>query len=284
MNWTVVAVRRTITHGNNTWVRRMAQQHHSSSFSVVNNHNNKVKGNIGSSPIQQRQCCFPVLQLQTTTTTTMQLLHPVRGYHISNTVWQQKPSKNDVTMEKVNDQADEIKENAQVSNQDGPEETSTTTTTSTPQPHGTATVTFVETDETVPFHNDEDDDTSNDSATKKHPIGSLKGGDPSAYTVPIVIKMPDMSEEDDEHNMIEKWYKVPGDVIKRNDILCDITTPAFTFGMVTEDEEDAIMGDIHVLEGNAAPDNTPICTIYHLPNNNNDDDETKKKQEKAKDD
>jgi hypothetical protein len=126
-----------------------------------------------------------------------------------------------------------------------------------PQPHGTATITFTEQDD---INNNDDDDTN------KHPIESLQGGgDPSQYTVPIVIQMPDMSDEDDIHNTIEKWYKQPGDVIKRNDILCDIATPDFTFGMVTEDEEDAVMGEIHVPEGTMVPDHTPICTIYHRP-------------------
>ncbi|KAG7341155.1 biotin-requiring enzyme [Nitzschia inconspicua] len=84
-------------------------------------------------------------------------------------------------------------------------------------------------------------------ATEKGATGtSLKGGDPAAYTVPKVIKVPDMSKEDDKNNVLEKWYKQPGDVIKRNDVLCDITTPDFTFGMVTEDEDDAVMGDYYV--------------------------------------
>lgn len=126
------------------------------------------------------------------------------------------------------------------------------------QPHGTATVSFVEFDDDHPANYQDD-------AAPKHPIDSLKGGDPSAYTQPVVIRMPDMSEDDDIHNTVEKWYKQPGDVIKRNDVLCDITTPDFTFGMVTEDEEDSIMGEIHVEEGRSVPDHTPICTVYHLP-------------------
>ncbi|KAG7358013.1 dienelactone hydrolase family protein [Nitzschia inconspicua] len=125
------------------------------------------------------------------------------------------------------------------------------------QPHGTAKISFAETDENETVHEQDD--------VPHHPVTSLKGGDPAAYTVPIVIKMPDMSEEDDKNNVLEKWYKQPGDVIKRNDVLCDITTPDFTFGMVTEDEDDAVMGEIHVDEGETAADNTPICTIYHLP-------------------
>lgn len=93
-----------------------------------------------------------------------------------------------------------------------------------------------------------------------HPPESLDG-DRALYTVPIAINMPDMGDGDD--NLVEEWFKQPGDIIKRNDILCDITTPDFTFGMVTEDECDAIMGEIYVSAGEACPDNAKICTIYH---------------------
>jgi hypothetical protein len=206
-----------------------------------------------------------------------------RSYHSSNATWQQQqqqrqPPSKDVNDDKTNDQQDDVKE----------EDTQTSTTQQQQQqqqqqqPHGTATISFVETDEAYPFTNNNDDDVDTNT---KHPIASLKGnGDPSAYTVPIVVKMPDMSSDDDpdHQNIIEKWYKQPGDVIKRNDILCDITTPAFTFGMVTEDEEDAIMGNIHVAEGDAAADHTPICTIYHLPDDHVDATKEEENKEKKK--
>jgi hypothetical protein len=126
---------------------------------------------------------------------------------------------------------------------------------------GTATMTFVGT--TV---DDNDDDGS--STTKQqqghHQQPPLEHGDPSLYKVPIIVRMPDMSTSDDTHNSIAEWYKQPGDVVRFNDVICDITTPDFTFGMVIEDEEDGIMGIIHVQEGMNVPDNTPICTIFHF--------------------
>jgi hypothetical protein len=168
-------------------------------------------------------------------------LGTTRFYHQSPIAFTAKENKQS---------AEEIKEDAKTLTPNDDEQQQ--------QPPGTATISFVETDQEGAF-NDQDD-------VPKHPIDSLKGGDPTAYTVPIEIKMPDMSDDDDDdQNIIEKWYKQPGDVIKRNDVLCDITTPAFTFGMVTDDEEDAVMGDIYVAEGQAASDNAPICTIYHLP-------------------
>ena len=129
------------------------------------------------------------------------------------------------------------------------------------QPPGTASITF--------------DETEDDSATpneETHPPESLKG-EVESYTVEVVVRMPDMGEGD--NNKIETWYKKPGDIIKRNDILCDITTPDFTFGMVTEDEFDAIMGEIHVPEGQVAEDDAPICTILHQeqPGNKNKEEE-----------
>jgi hypothetical protein len=106
----------------------------------------------------------------------------------------------------------------------------------------------------------DDDDSGYEPNAVKHSLEDLSG-DPETFTVEVVVNMPDMGEGND--NLIEKWYKQPGDVIKKNDILCDITTPDFTFGMVTEDEFDAIMGEIHVAEGEVADDDAPICTIYH---------------------
>jgi hypothetical protein len=96
-----------------------------------------------------------------------------------------------------------------------------------------------------------------------HPLSSLEG-DRGSYTVPITVRMPDMGEED--NNMVEQWYKEPGDIIKRNDILCDIATPDFTFGMMTEDEHDAIMGEILVEAEQKADGGAPICVIYHPEN------------------
>ena len=138
------------------------------------------------------------------------------------------------------------------------------------QPVGTAKVSFVEGIEDDALHAPNMPQT--DEQIPKHPIEHLKG-EPSDYTVPIVIKMPDVLDSDEEHNTIEKWYKEPGDVIKPNDLLCDIATPAFTFGMVTEDEEDAIMGEIHVPEGDMARDDAAICTIYHMPDEKSEESE-----------
>lgn len=48
--------------------------------------------------------------------------------------------------------------------------------------------------------------------------------------------------------MIEKWHKKEGDLIKRNEVICDIRTKLFTFGMLTDDDYDSIMGEILIPE------------------------------------
>ena len=74
--------------------------------------------------------------------------------------------------------------------------------------------------------------------------------------------MPDMT--DGNGNKVVEWYKQTGDIIKRNDIMCDIETPDFTFGMVTEDEFDSIMGEIFVKEGpEFVNDGIVICNVWH---------------------
>ena len=105
--------------------------------------------------------------------------------------------------------------------------------------------------------NDNDDDNGNETPTE--PVSP----DPENFPHPVTIKMPDMGEGND--NRLEAWFKQPGDKIQYNDVLCDITTPDFTFGMVVEDDSDGIMGEILVAEGELADDNAPLCTIWHPP-------------------
>ena len=110
------------------------------------------------------------------------------------------------------------------------------------------TITFVE--------KDPDDDEESEGVNK---------ASKDQYTVVIPVRMPDMGEGE---NKILKWYKQPGDWIKRNDILCDIQTPDFTFGLVTEDEFDSIMGEIfyEASEENSVDDEAVICNILHQDN------------------
>jgi hypothetical protein len=63
--------------------------------------------------------------------------------------------------------------------------------------------------------------------------------DPSLFTEEIKIRMPDMGEG---IGRVVKWYKEEGDVVQREDVLCDIETPDFTFGMEIDDEELGIIG------------------------------------------
>ena len=64
--------------------------------------------------------------------------------------------------------------------------------------------------------------------------------------------------------MIQKWFKKEGDLIKRDEVICDIRTELFTFGMLTDDAYDSIMGKILIPE-EAEPiePGTVICTTLN---------------------
>jgi hypothetical protein len=120
-----------------------------------------------------------------------------------------------------------------------------------PQAHGTATITFSE----------KDTDDVNE-ATETKATDATEEDITALYKVVVPIRMPDMGEG---KNKIVAWFKQPGDIIKRNDVLCDIQTPDFTFGMVTEDEHDSLMGEIF-FEANTdegIPDEAVICHVLH---------------------
>ena len=85
--------------------------------------------------------------------------------------------------------------------------------------------------------------------------------DPAKYQQKVPVRMPDMGEG---NGKILKWYKKEGDVILREDILCDIETPDFVFGMETDDEHPAIMGEILVeAPSKEIEDDTIICYLLH---------------------
>ncbi len=113
---------------------------------------------------------------------------------------------------------------------------------------------------------------------QSHPASDLKFSR-DLYTVPVTIRMPDISDTND--NSIEEWFKKPGDVIKRDDVLCDISTPDFTFGMSMDDETDALMGEILVEAGIHVADGTAICVVYHpeeTKSSAKEEEETKKEE------
>lgn len=87
--------------------------------------------------------------------------------------------------------------------------------------------------------------------------------DRSLYTKPVPIKMPDLGAGSGK---ILEWFKQPGDVIVYEDVLCDIETTDFTFGMEIEDDEMGILEEIHVPKGTVVEPQTLICTILHETN------------------
>jgi hypothetical protein len=86
--------------------------------------------------------------------------------------------------------------------------------------------------------------------------------DPSLYTREMPIRMPNMGKYDAK---VVRWYKQEGDPVEFNDVLCDIVTEDFTFGMVNEEENTALMGEITVPAGpDRIHDGDLLCTLMHL--------------------
>ena len=106
--------------------------------------------------------------------------------------------------------------------------------------------------------------------------------DYSLYTEPIIIEMPQLDDiSDDKTNCyIEEWYKKENDIIYSQDVICDISTPDFSFGMQIDDEDDiGILKQIHIKENIQVPDFTPICTIYYKKKMKLKDEEENKEAE-----
>lgn len=86
--------------------------------------------------------------------------------------------------------------------------------------------------------------------------------DRSLYTEEVNVLMPAMGLPGGQK--IIQWYKQEGDVVQRNDVICDIETPDFTYGMETEDEDPVIMGKIIVpAPSELVKDGEVICTTWH---------------------
>lgn len=83
------------------------------------------------------------------------------------------------------------------------------------------------------------------------------------YNVEVKVEMPDLGET---KGKILRWYKKEGDVIRRDETICDIQTDMFTFGMDIEDENEGILKEILIKEGeDYVKPGTAICTIMHKP-------------------
>ena len=93
--------------------------------------------------------------------------------------------------------------------------------------------------------------------------------DPADYPTKVPVRMPDMGEGGGK---ILQWYKQPGDVVLRDDVLCDIETVDFVFGMETDDEHPAIMGEILVeAPSKEIKDDEIICFLLHPSSSEEED-------------
>ncbi|KAL3822231.1 hypothetical protein ACHAXA_000671 [Cyclostephanos tholiformis] len=85
--------------------------------------------------------------------------------------------------------------------------------------------------------------------------------DRAKFTHEVKIEVPDVG--DDIECVIQKWHKKEGDLIKRDEVICDIRTKLFTFGMLTDDDYDSIMGKILIQEeSDPIRPGTVICTTF----------------------
>lgn len=94
--------------------------------------------------------------------------------------------------------------------------------------------------------------------------------DTSKYTHEVKVQMPDIGDQ--IGGAIETWYKQPGDIIHRDEVICDIRTEEFTFGMMTDDDFDSVMGEILVEEESGVVEpGTPIFTTFSEDKHHQDD-------------
>lgn len=119
----------------------------------------------------------------------------------------------------------------------------------------------------------------------QHPVRNLSSGseensngkkdeDRSKFTHEVKVSMPEVGEGEQALGVIQKWYKQEGDVIKRDEVICDIRTELFTFGMLTDDDYDSIMGEILIPEeSDPVMPGTVICITLNEEHGNEDDDE-----------
>jgi biotin carboxyl carrier protein len=87
------------------------------------------------------------------------------------------------------------------------------------------------------------------------------------YTQELIIQLPSIGDDNITGKVVQ-WYKAEGDIVRTNDTICDVETDLFTFGMDVEDENEGIMKEILVKEGEEGhKPGTPICIIMHKPMN-----------------
>lgn len=104
--------------------------------------------------------------------------------------------------------------------------------------------------------------------------GSDVGLDRSKFTREVTIAMPDVGDDSEMEGVVERWYMKEGDIIKSGDVICDIRTKLVTFGMLTDDNYDSIMGEILIPSGSApVKPGTIICKTLNEGGSDKEDEE-----------
>ncbi|EED95389.1 THAPSDRAFT_261476 [Thalassiosira pseudonana CCMP1335] len=120
------------------------------------------------------------------------------------------------------------------------------------------------------------------SGINRYFSGKLNGEGEQDYSEIDVVnekprtKVPGMIDRNkfthEVKGIIETWYKKEGDIIKQDDVICDVRTEMFTFGMITDDDFDSIMGKILVPERTKPiKPGTVICTTFNAEGKSEDD-------------
>ena len=84
--------------------------------------------------------------------------------------------------------------------------------------------------------------------------------DTKKFTHKRELRMPDMGEGKNE---IVQWLAEEGDLIVRGDVLCDIQTPDFVFGMEIDDEQPSILWKRLIEPNVQVSDDEIICWLLH---------------------
>ena len=84
--------------------------------------------------------------------------------------------------------------------------------------------------------------------------------DRSKFTIQTPLKYADMGAG---NGKIKQWMKEEGDIVSTGDMLCDIQTDLFTFGLEIDDEGLGILKEKKVREGEEFEPGTIICVLLH---------------------
>eukprot|EP00522_Entomoneis_paludosa_P016993 CAMPEP_0172463254 /NCGR_PEP_ID=MMETSP1065-20121228/46528_1 /TAXON_ID=265537 /ORGANISM="Amphiprora paludosa, Strain CCMP125" /LENGTH=210 /DNA_ID=CAMNT_0013219157 /DNA_START=15 /DNA_END=647 /DNA_ORIENTATION=+ len=113
----------------------------------------------------------------------------------------------------------------------------------------------------------DEDDFADEKRKVKAARAKVGDIDPSQYTKEVKLLMPNM-DDDGSGGKVVYWHKRQGDLVLRNDLLCDIEVKEFSFTMQNEDEFPSFMGEIfQPASDKILPHGEPLCAMMHKESN-----------------